>query len=67
MRVIVKMEIETPDYGGIEFKKEIEKLLEDIRVQAGDKEGALRLTSFKMHQKNIEPMGDQRDIDWEDK
>lgn len=63
MRVIVNMEIETPDYGGAEFKREIEKLLEDIRFQAGDKEGVLRLTKFKMGHKN---KCDQRDIDWEE-
>ena len=30
MRVIVRMEIETADYGGKEFKAEIEKLISDI-------------------------------------
>jgi hypothetical protein len=63
MRVTVDMEIETPDYGGDEFKKEIEKLIENIRLQAGDAEGTIKLTKFQMRSKYGMP-DKERDIDW---
>ena len=58
MRIIIDMEIESPDYGGAEFKKEIETLLADI--------GESRLTRFKMRSKfNDDPSdGIERPIDW---
>ena len=66
MKVIIDMEIETPDYGGKEFKREIEKLLENIIKETDDMPGSIRLTRFKMREKygfwNVE-----KDIDWMDK
>ena len=55
MKVIVKMEIETPDYGGKEFKAEIEKLIDDI--------GESKLVKFKMF-KEFGAWNDEKDIDW---
>ena len=56
MRIIIDMEIETSDYGGPEFKGEIEKLLNDI-----DKDS--RLMRFKMREK-YGTWDTERDIDW---
>ena len=57
MKIIIDMEIESTDYGGKEFKEEIEKLINDIDPDS-------RLIRFKMREKtgltNIE-----KDIDWE--
>lgn len=58
MRIITDMELESPDYGGREFQKEIEKLLLNI-----DPSGETRLIRFKMRQKFGCP--DPRDIDFE--
>ena len=63
MRILVEMEIESPDYGGKEFKKEIEKLLEDIRVCSGDLPGAIKLFKFKMCKKDG-AWDLKKDIDW---
>ncbi|MFA6213465.1 MAG: hypothetical protein WC714_28775 [Candidatus Obscuribacterales bacterium] len=63
MRIIIDMEIESDDYGGPEFKEEIEKLLADI-----DSPPSTRLTRFKMRSKfNDDPQdGIVRPIDWEE-
>ena len=63
MKVIIDMEIETPDYGGAEFKKEIEQLLEIIRQASGDALGSIRLTRFKMREK-FGFWSTEKDIDW---
>ena len=57
MRVIIDMEIETEDYGGVEFKREIEKLLRDIDPDT-------QLTKFKMREKY--GTWDERCIDWDE-
>ena len=61
MRVIIDLEIETSDYGGEEFKKEVETLLKDI-------DSDTRLTKFRMRSKYDEYFTDgiQRDIDWKE-
>lgn len=46
MRIIIDMEIESPDYGGEEFKREIEKLIAEI-----DLSGSSSLIRLKMRQK----------------
>jgi len=56
MKVIIEMEIETADYGGKEFKKEIEKLLADIDADS-------RLILFKMREK-FGFYHPEKDIDW---
>ena len=58
MRIIIDMEIESPDYGGKEFKKEIEKLITDI-----DSSGSTSLIKFKMRQK-FGFSDSERDIDY---
>jgi hypothetical protein len=58
MRVIVDMEIETPDYGGREFKEEIEKLIKNI-----DPSGKSKLVKFKMRDK-YGCFDDPRDYEW---
>ena len=58
MRVIIDMEFETADYGGKEFKTEIEKLVKDIDI-------VTRLTKFKMYNK-YGGWDKERDIDWEE-
>jgi hypothetical protein len=58
MRVIVEMEIETPDFGGQEFMGEIIKLLKDIDPDD------TRLTAFKMREKSTSSSWDERCIDW---
>lgn len=60
MRVIVEMEIETPDYGGKEFKEEIEKLIADINTET-------KLVSFAMFAKESPGWDYERDINWTDK
>lgn len=55
MRVIIDMEIETEDYGGEEFKRQIETLVKDIDSES-------RLTRFKMRPKYDLP--DARAIEW---
>lgn len=57
MRVIIDMEIETSDYGGEEFKKEIEKLIADISNHES------RLVRFKMRDK-YGTWNKEKDIDW---
>jgi hypothetical protein len=49
------MEIETEDYGGEEFKRQIETLVKDIDSES-------RLTRFKMRPKYDLP--DARAIEW---
>lgn len=56
MKIIIDMEIESDDYGGMEFKEEIEKLIKDIDSDS-------RLLRFKMRQKlGFTDAG--KDIDW---
>lgn len=57
MRIVIDMEIETPDYGGKEFREEIEKLIADI-----DPWNTSYLVRFKMRQKY--GFSDARDIDY---
>ncbi len=61
MRVIVEMEITTPDYGGREFMGEIVKLLKDI-----DPSEETQLIAFKMREKSTDSTWDERAIDWVD-
>jgi len=61
MRVIVEMEIETEDYGGKEFKREIQKLIADIDTDT------TRLTKFKMYAKDYDERDYDKDIDWQEK
>jgi len=56
MRVTIDMEIETEDYGGKEFKKEVEKLIKDIDLNCS-------LIRFKMCGK-FGGWDTGRDIDW---
>ncbi len=63
MKIIIDMEIETPDYGGKEFKKEIENLLEHIREESNDPVGSIRLTKFKMREK-FSFWNTEKDIDF---
>ena len=58
MRVLVDIEIETADYGGKEFKEEIEKLIHDIDPNT-------RLILFKMRAKGIH-INDERDFEWQE-
>jgi hypothetical protein len=53
------MEIETEDYGGEEFKREIESLIDDVDPEA-------KLTKFKMRAK-YGTWNDEKDIDWEER
>ena len=67
MRVLVKMEIETPIYDGERFMMEIEGLLGDIRKDTGDGTNKLRLTKFRMHCVNDsirEIFDDKKSIVW---
>ena len=57
MRIVIDMEIEAKDYGGKEFKKEIEKLIADIDPCA-------ILVKFKMREK-VGLSDPEKDIDWE--
>ena len=59
MRIVIEMEIESTDYGGQEFKGEIEKLLKDI-----DPSPATRLVAFKMQEDGGLGKWDKRAIDW---
>ena len=61
MIVVVEMEIESTDYGGQEFKEEIEKLLKDI-----DPSSDTKLIAFKMQEKGGFGHWDKRSIDWRD-
>jgi len=63
MRVIIDLEIETPDYEGVKFMVEINKLLSDIRKDMGDNEKNLRLVKFKMRDKYGD-LSDSRDFEW---
>ena len=63
MRVIIEMEIETPDYDGKIFLEEINKLLEEIRAETGDKEKDLRLVKFALRDKYGD-WTDPRDHKW---
>ena len=47
MKVNVNIELETPDFEGKEFFKEIKNLIEDIRVYSGDDKDTY-LTYFSM-------------------
>ena len=62
MKIIIDMEVETPDYQGGDFMHEINELLANIRKNTGDSSSVLRLTKFKMRQKF--GISDERDIDW---
>lgn len=59
MTVVVEFEVETDDYGGKEFKVEIEHLLADIDTK-------IKLLRFKMHEKGTYGF-DWRGIDWKAK
>jgi len=56
MKVIVHMEIETGDYGGSEFKDEIEKLIKDI-------DSTSELIKFLMYAKDGQ-WNNEKDIAW---
>ena len=58
MRILIDMEIESDDYGGREFKKEVEKIIKDI-----DPSGKTYLTRFKMRSK-YDTWDPYKDIDW---
>jgi len=58
MRVIIEMELETEDYGGEEFKQEIENLVKEIDEES-------RLTKFKMMAK-YGTWNEEKDIDWKE-
>lgn len=60
MIVVVEFEVETEDYGGKEFKVEIERLLADIDTK-------IKLLRFKMHEKDGINSIDWRAIDWKAK
>ena len=55
MKIVIDMEIETEDYGGQEFKVEVEKLIADIDPNA-------KLIRFKMREKV--GFTTEKDIDW---
>lgn len=58
MRVLIDLEIETVDYGGEDFKREVEALIKEIDPNS-------RLTRFKMRSKFNERIdGVVRDVDW---
>jgi hypothetical protein len=59
IKVKVEFIIETTDYGGKEFKNEIEKLLNDINPVENT------LLSFKMYEIGDENCRNWRAIDWE--
>jgi hypothetical protein len=59
MKVIIEMEIETEDYGGKEFMKEIKKLIADINPNSS-------LVRFKMRSK-YGGWDIGKDIDWKKK
>lgn len=61
MRVRVEMTIESEDYSGKEFKKEIEKLIKNIDEKA-------RLVRFKMYSavRGYASVYDEKDINWKE-
>ena len=63
MKVNVSIKLETPDFEGKEFFKEIENLIEDIRVYSGDDKDTLYLTYFSMG--NAGDDEDERNYYWE--
>ena len=56
MKIVIDMEIESDDYGGKEFKEEIEKLIKNIDPDS-------KLLRFKMRQK-LGFTDAEKDIDW---
>ena len=63
MKVNVSIKLETPDFKGEEFFKEIKNLIEDIRVYSGDDKDALYLIRFSMG--NAGDDEDERNYYWE--
>ena len=57
MKIIIEMEIESEDYGGKEFKEEIEKLIEDIDSNS-------KLIKFKMREK-FGDWNSEKDFNWQ--
>ena len=51
MRVIIDIEIETPDYDGKLFFREFNNLVNNIRQETGDNEKSLKVIKFYMRDK----------------
>jgi len=62
VKVGINIEMETPDFEGEDFFKEIESLIEDIRSYSGDGRDTLFLTYFSMM--NRENDDDPRNHVW---
>ena len=62
MKVGINIEVETPDFEGKDFFKEIESLIEDIRSYSGDDKDTFFLIYFSML--NMENDDDPRNYVW---